>query len=282
MQEPKDIVVYLDSVEMSSCASRIVYASTLAARWNAHLIVAFAPEELAFEPQAGFARGAAITSLLEGYQQRRRESEDVLRKMLDDVAAKADITTELRLCEGEIGEPFMLHARHAAIAVLGAGRPPDRQVSALTLSEDVIFASGRPSILLPANWPVERSAASKITVGWNASREAARAVSDAMPFLTAADKVHVVVVPEPKISRLLGQDPGADISRHLARHGIPIVLDRLEGENAGQLLLAKARDIGADMIVIGAYGQPKITEFVFGSATQTLLADPQIPILLSR
>jgi nucleotide-binding universal stress UspA family protein len=282
MQEPKDIVVYLDSVEMHSCAPRIVYASTLAARWSAHLIVAFAPEDIALEPHAGFARGAAITSMLEGYRHRRQESESVLRKILDDVTAKAGITSELRLCEGEVGETLMLHARHAAIAVLGTGRVPDRQVSALTLSEDVIFASGRPSILLPANWPVERSAAKKITVGWNASREAARAVSDAMPFLTVAEEVHVVVVPEPKISRLLGQDPGADISRHLARHDIPVVLDRLEGASAGELLLAKARDIDADMIVVGAYGQPKITEFIFGSVTQILLATPQIPILLSR
>lgn len=282
MQEPRDIVVYMDSAETESDASRIAYASALAALWSAHLIVAFAPEDLALEPHAGFVRGAAITSMLEGYRHRRRESENILRKMLDDVTTKTGITSELRLCEGEVGEPFMLHARHAAIAVLGAGRQPDRQVSALTLSEDVIFASGRPSILLPPDWPAERSIPRKIAVGWNASREAARAISDAMPFLTAADEVHVVVVPEPKISRLLGQDPGADISRHLARYGIPIVLDRLEGESAGQLLLAKARDIGADMIVVGAYGQPKITEFVFGSATQTLLANPHIPILLSR
>src|SRR3546814_6646226 len=75
-------------------------------------------------------------------------------------------------------------------------------------------ASGRPSILLPPDWPAERSIPRKIAVGWNASREAARAISDAMPFLTAADEVHVVVVPEPKISRLLGQDPGARSEAH--------------------------------------------------------------------
>jgi nucleotide-binding universal stress UspA family protein len=246
------------------------------------LIVAFAPEDLSLEPSTGFARGAAIQSMLEGYERRRRESEDILRTTLDTVTARTGVANEFRLCDGEIGEALMLHARHAALAILGCTRRPDRQVSALTLSEDVIFASGRPSILLPEEWPEERNAPSKVILGWNASREATRAVADAMPFLMSAEAVHVVVVPEPKISRLLGQDPGADISRHLARYGVSTVLDRLEGTDAGELLLSRARDVDADMIVIGAYGQPKITEFVFGSTTQTLLANPQIPILLSR
>jgi nucleotide-binding universal stress UspA family protein len=103
-----------------------------------------------------------------------------------------------------------------------------------------------------------------------------------MPFLAAAQAVHVVVVPEPKVVRLLGADPGADITRHLARHGAPATLEQLEGPDAGRLLLDKARDVGADMIVMGAYGQPKITEFVFGSATGTLLEAPALPVFLSR
>jgi nucleotide-binding universal stress UspA family protein len=234
------------------------------------------------DSHAGFARGEAIADALKYYERRKQESKDILLRILGDVTTRDGITYELRLCEGEIGEALMLHARHAAIAVLGAGRRPSRKMSALTLSEDVIFASGRPSILLPPAWPAERSIPKNILIGWNASREAARAIADAMPFLIGAESVRLVVVPEPKISHLLGQDPGADISRHLARYGVAVIIDCLEGANAGELLLSRAHDTGADMIVVGAYGQPKITEFVFGSATHTLLADPRIPILLSR
>lgn len=281
MQEPKDIVVYLDSIEAPAHASHITYAAALAARWKAHLIVAFAPEDIALEPYSGFARGAAIRSMLEGHEHRSRKYEEELREVLSKLNTDTGVTTELRLCGGETGEALMLHARHAGLSVLGAGRRPDRQVSALTLSEDVIFASGRPSILLPSGWPAERSAPKNIVVGWNASREAARAIGDAMPFLTGAQAVHVVVVPEPKISRLLGQEPGADISRHLARYGVSVTLHRLEGAGAGELLLSYASEVDADMIVVGAHGQSKITEFVFGSATQTLLAKSPVPIFLS-
>ncbi|MCX7318634.1 MAG: universal stress protein [Hyphomicrobiales bacterium] len=97
-----------------------------------------------------------------------------------------------------------------------------------------------------------------------------------------AKEVHVVVVPEAKVNRLLGADPGADISRHLARYGVAVTLDNLKGTDAGGLILAKAAEIDADLIVMGALGQSKITEFVFGSATGKLLRDATLPILLSR
>jgi nucleotide-binding universal stress UspA family protein len=278
---PRDIVVYLDNTDASALRSRIAYAAALAQRWKAHVAAAFVPEDLLLNPHAAFAWGTTIRSLYESYERRKRDSEVLVRTLLDDSRVKFGISCELRLCDGEIGEALMLHARHATIAIVGPGPMPDRKVTGLTRSEEVIFASGRPSILLPSHWSSDRGT-TKIVVGWNASREAARAISDAMPFLTAAEAVHVVVVPEPKNVRLLGEDPGADISRHLARYGVSVVLDQLEGEDAGELLLARAEDIDADMIVAGAYGQPRVAEFVFGSATQTLMSNPQMPILLSR
>ena len=281
MRVLKDFAVYLDNMSEARHEQLLAYAATLCQRWRAHLIVAYAPEDLSLDHRTGFARGAAIKNMFEAYNERRRKSETTLREITENLNRQFEIACELRICERETGEQLMLHARHASLAILGAERTPDRQVSTLTLSEDVIFASGRPSILLPPEWPANR-APSRIVVGWNASREAARAISDAMPLLSEAQEVHIVVVPEPKIVRLLGQDPGADISRHLARYGIAVTLHCLVGDDAGDLLLAKAAELGADMIVMGAYGQPKISEFVFGSATQTILSASQLPILLSR
>ncbi|MBO0128457.1 universal stress protein [Agrobacterium sp. OT33] len=281
MQSPKDIVVYIDSTAQEAFRSRIEYAAALAHGWGAHLVVAFAPEDLSLNLHAGFTRGAATISMLTAFERRRSETEELARKLLQAAGTKFDISWEFRLCEGERGETLMLHARHSAIAVLGSSREPERQVTALTMSEDVIFASGRPSVLLPVDWSSEPFP-KKIVIGWNASSEATRAVSDAMPFLKMAEEVHLVVVPEPKIARLLGEDPGSDIARHLARYDIPVVLDRLDGGNAADLLFSKVEQTGADMLVVGAYGQPKITEFVFGSGTQTLLSAPVVPVLLSR
>jgi len=281
MSTPKDIVVYIDAPDASTCRTHIHYAADLARSWNAHVTIAFVPEDLITNSYNGFARGAAIESMLSSYGMRKHDAEQQLRSILAEVAAATGVDCELRLCYGETGEALMLHARHASLAIVGTGRKPARAETALTVSEDIIFASGRPSILLPASWR-SFGTPETIVIGWNASREAARAVADSMDFLAAARNVHVVVVPEPKLARLLGQEPGGDISLHLARHGINVTLDRLEGGKAGDLILARAHELGAGMVVIGAYGQSRITEFVFGSATRTLLADTGIPIFLSR
>ncbi len=177
--------------------------------------------------------------------------------------------------------PRAVHARHTSLSVLGLGQHPEHRAGIIDLSQDVIFASGRPSLLLPDGWSLNRLP-EKIVIGWNASREAARAIADAMPFLSRAKAVHLMVVPEPKISHLLGQEPGADISLHLARHGVPVTLDRFEGGDAGQLMMTRAREIGAELIVMGAYGQPRVSELVFGSATKTMLSGSETPIFLSR
>lgn len=281
MQVPKDIVVYIDAEGRASWRAVIDHAVSLATTWNSHVIVAFAPEDLVLRPHTGFVRGAAIHATIASHEERKQVANEELQIMLAKVAAATGLRCELRICTGQTGEALMLHARHASLAIVAASRSADLEVTALTLSEDVIFASGRPSMLIPADWRADRTPG-KIVIGWNASREAARAVADSIPFLLGAEAVHVVVVPEPKVSGLLGEDPGADISRHLARYGVKVVLDCLEGPNAGELILGRAEEIGANMIVMGAYGQSRITEFVFGSATRTLLAQASIPILLSR
>lgn len=280
MQTPKDIVVYLDAAECEAHRGRLQYAAALAKKWAAHLVVALVPQQPSYNRHSSFARGDAVAAMFELYQQRNEASLKAVRSMIADVERSQEIECELRHCEGELGEALMLHARHSGLAVLGSSRGVNGAESALTLSEDVIFASGVPSILVPPQWAAERPVR-KVVIGWNASREAARAISDAIPFLVEAAEVRIVVVPEAKINRLLGEDPGADISRHLARYGVRVTLDSLTGANAGSLILAKAAEIDADLIVMGAFGQSKITEFVFGSATGTLLGKATIPILLS-
>jgi nucleotide-binding universal stress UspA family protein len=281
MQTPKDIVVYLDAADSDAHQSRLHYAAVLAKAWDAHLVVALVPQEASYNPHSSFARGDAVAAMYDLYQERKRASVASVQAMLAEIARIHAIESEFRDCDGETGEALMLHARHAGLAILGSSRQPGRFASALSLSEDVIFASGVPSILVPAGWNAQRPIR-KIVIGWNASREATRAISDALPLLVQAAEVHVVVVPEAKVNRLLGADPGADIFRHLARYGVSITLDNLKGSDAGGLILAKAAEIDADLIVMGAFGQSKITEFVFGSATGTLLQKATIPILLSR
>src|SRR6185436_7271120 len=121
----------------------------------------------------------------------------------------------------------------------------------------LIFASGRPVLLLPPTPPA--AGCHRVLVGWNAGREAARAVGDALPLLEKADAVELLVVDQGRNSTGHGEEPGADIARHLARHGVQVEVRRIQsaGGEVGRLLLARAASFGADLLVMGAYGHSR-------------------------
>lgn len=276
---PKDIVVFIE--EKQGRTARMAFAAALAAKWNAHLIATFVAHRMELNPCNGFAEGAGLVSMLRKHALAVKEASEQTREEFEELARRHDITCEWRFSDGETGEALMLHARHASLAIVGPAERRRGVLRTLSMSEDIIFASGRPTLLLPFDWPADRIGR-RIVVGWNGSREAANAVANAMPFLVAAESVHLVVVPEPRVRGILGAEPGVDISRHLARHGVPVFLEQHEGQDAGAVLLERARNLEADMLVIGAYGRPKISEIVFGGATRAVLTDADIPILLSR
>lgn len=275
---PKDIVAFVE--EEAGRTNRFAFAAMLAKKWNAHLIATFVAERIELEPSNSFAVGPALEHMFQDYRARNRAEEARARRKFEEIADKCQISSEWRYSEDEVGEPLMLHARHASLAIVG---PPSIRREAMTtlgLSEDVIFASGRPSLLVPIDWPAHRIG-KRIVVGWNGSREATRAIGDALPFLAEADQVHLLVIAEDKANALLGADPGADITRHLARYGVPVVLERHIGD-AGEVLLQRARELDAEMLVMGAYGHSKISEFIFGGATRAVLRRAELPVLLSR
>lgn len=276
---PKDIVVFLE--RYPGYRGRLAFGAALARRWKAHLIATFVARRLELDPHAGFAAGAALTDMLAGYQAEVAAAVAQARAELDRLVERRSFTAEWRVSDYEPGEALMLHARHASLAVLG---PPARRsgaATALGLAENMIFASGRPCLLLPTDWP-EGRVAQRIVVGWNGGREATRAVADAMPFLTNAEAVHLVVVPDARVKGLYGEDPGADMATHLARHAVPVVLEQCRGDDAGAVLLERCRAVDADLLVMGAMGRPRISEFVFGGATRTVLDAARIPLMLSR
>lgn len=275
---PKDIVVFLE--EEAGRAGRLAFAAAFARRWNAHLIATFVADRIDLVPSNAYARGLGLEHLLEDYRLRNRAAETKTRQALEKLAGEYQLSSEWRYSENEVGEALMLHARHASMAIVGPPYIRNRAMTTLSLSEDLIFACGRPCLLLPMDWPAHRLG-ERIVVGWNGSREATRAIADAMPFLKEAEQVQLVVVREEKTNTLLGADPGVDITRHLVRHGVQVELKQCEGD-AGEALLESARRLDAEMLVMGAYGHSKITEFVFGGATRAMFEHAELPVLLSR
>ena len=119
---------------------------------------------------------------------------------------------------------------------------------------------------------------------WNASREAARAAADALPFLKAAQKVIVLVVNPTVSAEGHGAEPGADAAAWLARHGVKVIVQRDVAPDAdvGGVILSRAADHDADLIVMGIYGHSRMREMVLGGASRTLLASMTVPVFMSH
>lgn len=278
--DPKDLVIFLEPTVHSD--ARLAYALHLAKRWQAHLIGAFVVPALEIDPHNGFAVGAGITNMLDHYNQAVSEAIAKARAHFDGLTERRSFSAEWRVCREREGETLMLHARHAALAITGPAHAPLLAApSRLGYATDLIFASGRPTLCLPNGWDPERQP-KRIVVGWNASREATRALAAAMPFLRVAESVHLVVVPDSRVACPHGPDPGTDIAAHLARYGIRVVLEQCPGLEAGPVLLQRAAALDADMLVMGAVGRSRISEFIFGGATRHILAKAPLPILLSQ
>jgi nucleotide-binding universal stress UspA family protein len=176
----------------------------------------------------------------------------------------------------------VLQARYADLAVLAQ---PSREVDNHPYgwsTEDVIREAGVPLLIVPA--APERAGHARVAIAWNASVESHRAVADAMPLLQTATHVRVMIVNPKTGARSHGEEPGADIARHLAKHDVDVEVTRVEEAETSlaRMLLATADAFAADLIVSGAFGHSRMSEFIFGSTTRELLTGSRVPLLLSR
>ena len=170
-----------------------------------------------------------------------------------------------------------LRARLSDLVVLGqSGRLTDKPHSD-TLDETVVHG-GRPVLLAPSR-PLA-PIGEVVAIAWNASPEAARAVSGALPFLADARTVHILSVGKEDESL-----SDRELALYLGWHGIAASahhVQPIKGVKTGELLLAAARDKAADLLVMGGYGHAPWREMIFGGATASIVGSSRLPILLSH
>jgi len=144
----------------------------------------------------------------------------------------------------------------------------------------IVSGCGRPVLATPY---IRKDPASfdNIVVAWDAGASAARALGDAIPILKRAKSVEIVTVANGNADR--SSPGGAEVVRHLARHGIHAAFKDIPGGiDAAEMLLSYVADSGAKMMVTGAYGHSRVVETVVGGATRTLLDSMTIPLLMSH
>lgn len=260
---------------------RLDIACGLAAGFDSHLVGVFALTEL----MVPFVLGGNAGVVIDAEQRWRDEVAKEAKRDFDAAAARAGVQkTEWRRSErGALGA-MRLSARYADLVVVGQS-DPDRTTEERMpgyFGEDLVLSAGRPVLFVPYAGHFS-AVGSRVLVAWNASREAARAVTDALPLLQRAKSVEVVAFEPQRSGADHGAEPGADIALYLARHGVKVAAARQQaGIDVGSQILSRAADTDADLIVMGAYGHSRGRELVLGGATRSLVQAMTVPVLMAH
>jgi nucleotide-binding universal stress UspA family protein len=272
----KTILVHVD--QSPRAPARIALAARLAAEHGGHLVgiaTTGIPRHIFYGSNVDIAR-----SVIEPELKRLTGQADAALEQFEAIAAGvAGVSFEKRLVDDDEGPALASQALYADLVVVSQSDPNTAVVRmAPDLPAYVMLHSACPVLVVPfAGAPVACGA--HPMVAWNESVQSSRAVANAVPLLQRARRVSLAMFNAGEAPR----PAGADIALFLARHGINIeVMSKQTEFEVAYALLELARDIGADVLVMGGYGRARFREVVLGGATQTILASMTLPVLISH
>ncbi len=271
----RDILVHVDAGP--NCRERIEAAARLAQADAAHLVALNVRTSPVLPKFISVQFGDQISKIND---EMNEDAARETRRIFDAIPYAHGVSTEWRDVDGPVADTVAVHARHADLVVIGQDGADDGDPGLLN---SLVMAVGRPVLAVPSigHFP---TMGSRVLVAWNGSREATRAVHDALPILSRASHVLILAINPVGGRTGHGDVPGADLALHLSRHGVNAQCEDMTSEDlkVGQLLLSRASDEAMDMIVMGAYGRSRLSELVLGGATRHLLRHMTMPVLMSH
>ncbi len=275
----KDILVHIDN--RKQVPARLQAAINLALAHRAHLIGLYVITQ-PYIPS--HIKVQISTDVLEAQAAAVREQAARAEAMFRAQAEEAGIAGEWLCEEGDRIDVLREQARLCDLAVIGQHDPDASEIPGpVDIPDHVILSAGRPVLVVPhvGTYP---SIGKRVMVAWDGSLPATRAVNDALPILRGAEMVNVITVDPHDGSDDADRKPGERICRHLARHGIAARSQHFRANDigTGNVILSRAADEGADLIVIGAYGHARWRELVLGGVTLHMLKHMTVPVLMSH
>jgi nucleotide-binding universal stress UspA family protein len=277
----KDLLVHIDQTKASQV--RLEAGLILAERFGAHLTALYLGAEPFVRSMAGYHLPADVVRehLLHG----EAEAQPIFAAARQ-AAGQRGVELETRLETGSLDRlPAVLAriARNADLVVVGEPNPMESGADETALVEAAFMDTGRPALVIPhigaKALPPER-----VLVAWDGSREAARAVHDALPLLRLAAEVVILIVDAAKLGPRFGPQPGAGILAHLERHGVAARVKAVESGGAAiaGLILVQADAEKADLLIMGGYGHSRLREMILGGVTRHMLERMSVPVLFAH
>lgn len=275
---PRQILVQVD--DKPTAASRVALAAMAAKMSAAQLVGVFLKSEFLQNYGAGEAIAYMppydIDALLKEHAAAVAQASERAREVFERVAGEAGVASEWRVIGGDTDDALVACARRTDLAVF----PPLATASCgrhVISAADLGLASGGPVLVAPDGY-VASSLGKRVLVAWKGTRESARALHDAWPLISEGE-VHVLIVaPEGE------GGPEGLLQRHFEHHGrqADVIVDRSDDASAADIIRRQARILGVDLVVMGLYGRPRLSELVLGGVSRDMLRDPPAPLLLSH
>lgn len=275
----KTMMVHLDGSRARR--ERLDLAFTLAERFDAHLVGFFALEPAVLPT---IPEGGAGPLLMAELMRARAELRDEVAGEFADKMRKEQYTgkSEWRATIDDGFAALEFHAKYADLLIAGQPNRDGDGVPA-DFSERLVMAAGRPVLYVPYVGHFE-DCGHRVLAAWNASREAALAVEEAVPFMHEADTTEVVTFAPEKVLHADPALPDPDMGAHLARHDVKATLANQPAtdKDIGALILSRAADTGADLLVMGAYSHSRVRELVLGGTTREVFRSMTVPTLMAH
>lgn len=274
------ILVHLDANR--NLHERLHLAAQLAVQHCGKLIGLFAvgaPDPMAVR---GLADGDRYLDAFNEWQHRKG---DAAREAFEGATADLPIRTEWRAPDW--GTEYSVEALSHIADLLVLGQPGPRSMSAISTEKSlssVVLRCGRPVLVVP-NTGSHPSVGQRITVAWNGTRECARAIRDALPFLVRTDAVDILQFAQANDNDPPWHSPADYAATWLHGHGITATVQTpviQRSDDVGEMLLDHVQRTRSDLIVMGAFGHTRMRELVLGGVTRTIFQSMPVPVLLSH
>ena len=276
----RSILVHLDNSKAAE--TRLAVAANLATRFECALTGVFLKSDL--YPHYLTADAVApipveeFDRIFSERAELARKAGAAARQKFDEVARVNRFPFHWLTINGDSEAELVVCATRHDLIIL----PPEMKAAfgeRVTTASQVAMASGGPVLVLKhGGYPLEFG--KKILVAWNDSRESNRAVRDAWPFLAKADRVDFLTVSS-NASEKLDELMQRHLREHSCRFG-RLIVDRSDTVSVADTIRLHVGETGADMVVMGLYGHPRLQELVLGGVSRELVRDPPMPLLISH
>ncbi len=277
----KDLLVHVDPTPAAQ--ARLEAAFLLAERFGARVTALYLIAEPFLRSMAGLHVPADIVR--EHLAHAKAEAEATFA-VVQEAAARRKVNLLTRRETGSLDRlPELLarDARNTDLTTIGQPNPETGSSDEVLLVEAAFMETGRPALVIP-HAGMRAMPPKRVVIAWDASREASRAVHDALPLLRLAEDVVVLVVDAQSLGARTGRQPGTGVMAHLSQHEVKVRLKRVESDRRGmgEFILAQAEEEAADLLVMGGYGHSRLREMLVGGVTRYMLERMTVPILFSH